>query len=1238
MALRGGKIVFGPESIPEGDARASPPGLVYQEPRREVWDAFKKKRPYTLGPVQDKYGTFVSAFAPILNPRSGEVMMLVAIEVESGEWNQVIFRERISAIGIVFFFLVLIILGYVAFHRRRAGVVEKSWRKHYESWVVAVLGIALTGLIVMTGYIQELNGRQMVLQWSANNQSEVLLGCFHDIREHYLQRLIQIFTLSQDVSRAKFKEGFGDSILMGWIAGYGWAPLVRASERAAFEENLRAEFGNDASIFYKDSAGNKLVREPREEYYPLYYVEPYEEIKSAIGFDVTSNPPRWAAVQAAMKNGLPTATDTVNRVSNGERVINVYASISNRGAVYVAVRLQELMKVLDSQSTGELPSRLVFFQSQKEQPPLWLASLDDKKTVFDPDKSSFWRTGVFNEFYPLMFFGKLYFFSVQYDDSVFVADKRVQALSMFLAGVLMSLIGAYFTGFMLNRQSDLEDEVSLRVLQLKESEESYRRQFVDNGAPMFLVDPVSGGFLQVNKAALAFYGYSQEKMLTMKIGEVNILGKVALGKVVAVVKNQGASKFEFRHRLADGSIKDVEVFASSIYVNERMVMHSIIHDITLRKKVEEEANKLSLAIEQSPVSVVITDLKGNIEYVNPKFTQVTGYSKEEAIGQNPRILKSGNIPPAVYAGLWNDILSGKEWKGELENRRKNGETFWEMASIAAVKDVDGEILHFIAVKEDITARRAMEIELRRSQQAAEAASKAKSDFLANMSHEIRTPMNAIIGFSDLLQGTELNEKQHRFLDTVKSSGQLLLSLINDILDISKIEAGKIELEVIEFDIEHLVNGMVQLVKPKILEKTIELRVSFEPGLTRWYKGDPTRIRQVVLNMLSNAVKFTDKGEVLVTVSASRVFASGKDRQKIDISVKDTGIGIPEDRRDFLFKAFSQADNSITRRFGGTGLGLAISKAIAQKMKGDITVESKEGQGSEFVFTLELEKGSRHPHEGIGMVSAEEFRGLSVVVVDDNEHSRQIITSHCIKAGITVANMFTGGSEFLQWLEAAREAPAIVIVDMMMPGMSGSEMLANIKAAGKAGRMKFLLVTSDAHAGGAKEAELAGFDAYLAKPVINADLVNVIKTMLGDCRETKAIVTRHMAAEVSLEGMRVLVAEDVEANWLLLQIHLEAFGCLSERVDNGEVAVEKVLTNKYDVCLMDMQMPRMGGLEATQIIRTRIGSNLPVIALTAAVMKEDRDRAFAAGMNDFLVKPINITNLRNILFKWGKRGV
>ena len=373
--------------------------------------------------------------------------------------------------------------------------------------------------------------------------------------------------------------------------------------------------------------------------------------------------------------------------------------------------------------------------------------------------------------------------------------------------------------------------------------------------------------------------------------------------------------------------------------------------IVRRRRSAEEIGTLTRAVEQSPASIMITDIEGKIEYVNPKFTEITGYSSNEVLGQNPRFLKTEDKRPSDYKLMWKKITSGKVWHGEFLNKKKSGELYWEKASISPVRDEKGVILHFVAVKEDVTERKRADKELKEAKEMAEAASKAKSEFLANMGHELRTPLNAIIGFSDvLLHGIkgEISEQQGRSLSHIKQSGKHLLEIVNDVLDIAKIEAGKVFIETVPFDMYHLMEEVCNMLSTLAEKNSLKLRMVYPDDMPKQVMGDPKNLRSIITNLANNAIKFTDEGDVSIKVES-------KEQTEKDvlfrISVEDSGIGIPADKLEHIFDKFSQVDASNSRNYEGTGLGLAICKQLVELMGGSIGVISQEGNGSTFWFTL-----------------------------------------------------------------------------------------------------------------------------------------------------------------------------------------------------------------------------------------------------------------------------------------------
>ena len=551
-------------------------------------------------------------------------------------------------------------------------------------------------------------------------------------------------------------------------------------------------------------------------------------------------------------------------------------------------------------------------------------------------------------------------------------------------------------------------------------------------------------------------------------------------------------------------------------------------DISERKRNEEELRRakeyaeetaarlrtLTSAVEQSPASVVITNLQGCIEYVNPGFAQTTGYTPEEAIGANPRILQSGLHPCAFYEKMWKTIVRGAVRRGEICNRKKNGEILWEDATIAPVSDTDGVLTHFVAVKIDVTQRKRADEALTLAKEQAEEASRAKSQFLASMSHELRTPLNGVIGMAELLGNTELDQRQRSFVDACRSSGKSLLALINDILDFSKIEAGKLELDEHDFHLGRLVEEIVETMAFQAHQKKIQIFSHVAPRACRTLRGDSGRLRQILVNLIGNAIKFTAAGEVTVRVEPAE---TADDPALFRFRVSDTGIGIPADRMERLFQSFSQADSSTTRKYGGSGLGLAISKALVQLMGGQIGVQSESGRGSTFwfsvplqdaageeggfsTFSTELESAEPLPPKP-GPAPGSVLANARVLLAEDNPISRRVAEEILRQAGMTCRAVDNGR----QALEAvAGERFDLVLMDCQMPEMDGftaTQRIREMEDNGQlAGRLPVIALTANAIKGDRERCLAAGMDDYISKPFeVQALLATLARFLAGPSR-------------------------------------------------------------------------------------------------------------------------------------------
>ncbi|MCX6306804.1 MAG: PAS domain S-box protein [Bacteroidetes bacterium] len=908
----------------------------------------------------------------------------------------------------------------------------------------------------------------------------------------------------------------------------------------------------------------------------------------------------------------------------------------------------------------------------------------------------------------------------------------------------------------------------------------------------------------------------------------------------------------------------------------------LIKKIAEKDLADEQIRKLSTAVEQSANTIMITDPNGRIEYVNQRFTELTGYLPIEAIGQNPRILKSGFQDDAFYKNLWKTISSGNEWKGEIYNVKKNGDYFWESTSIAPIKNQDGEVINFIAIKEDITERKhtekalteakefaellyrvipsalftvdcdqkitswnkqaeeitgfskqemmgnschafaetpcnercglfeqtivkpihgrectiksksgqiitisknvdilrdpigniiggiesfediterkrvekalfdsnqrystlvhklpdliiihrkgkiifandaalavmgtsleeiletdimdfiaeeskptvienlrkraqgieqvrdyeikaitkrgevkdtiirsdtiildnepaiiailiditerkQIEVALQKAKEEAERANLAKSEFLATMSHEIRTPMNGVIGMTELALTTNLSSSQRDYLESIQTSAYLLLDTINNILDFSKIEAGKLEIEHVEFNIYDVLEKSVDILTVKAFEKNLELLCEIEPGLPEYFYGDPLRIRQILVNFISNAIKFTEKGEICISARRQPGYEAADGNERILFSVKDTGIGIEESKQGHIFDQFTQADNSTTRKYGGTGLGLSISKMLTTIMNGRLIVESEPGIGSTFSCELPLKVATEHRPEQLPKSDISR-----VLVVDDNFTNLKILKDMLTYWGID-STVCSNGHDALEELKTADQPGQgfdLVIVDMHMPGMDGLAVAEKIRANHDLRSDPVIFMYSSVEKDNIIErCKNLGIDRYLTKPVKMKDFFELLHQGRSGSSERSDRPLPSGQENLQVEpGKNILIAEDNSINMKLLSVMLLKTGVNVLSAINGDEAILQYKNNKIDLIFMDVHMPEKDGFQATREIRSMEGPgrHIPIIALTAIALPGDREKCIESGMDDYLSKPFRKDDLYAVITKY-----
>ncbi|MBF0132454.1 MAG: response regulator [Magnetococcales bacterium] len=886
----------------------------------------------------------------------------------------------------------------------------------------------------------------------------------------------------------------------------------------------------------------------------------------------------------------------------------------------------------------------------------------------------------------------------------------------------------------------------------------------------------SGHVLAINQGAVRIFGWEEGEVVHEKAdrlipGILKILLATGDPEKTEAISRYGREGLGVHQ---DGSRLPLHYSVARVRIDGAVRYSIIIRDLTALKDVENEYRKLANVLEYNPSMVMITNAAGIIEYVNLKLTEVTGYPMEDLVGRDQKILKSGLQDRQFNETLWTTIHQGQVWRGEIQNRKRDGSLYWAWVNISPIRGPDGSMQQFVAISRDISAekmmaeqmaqakrerqetqaqmeailnnmssivflkdaggcylfinrsfevflgrpaaevigkraeslfgldvaaamaeadkdvlehkrmveseivmggadgdrvffmtkfplaigdnpttvlcgiatditkRKRMEQELQVAKEQAEAANRAKSDFLANMSHEVRTPMNGVVGMLELLDRTPLEPNQRHYLATAIKSAELQLAVINDILDFSKIEAGRLELEESLFDLAEVVEETAAMLADRAHVKGLELAVFVQPELPSRLIGDALRLRQVLINLIANAIKFTEKGEVVVEVT--RESDLEVDRVKVGFRISDTGIGMDPSVRDKIFQPFTQADGSTTRKYGGTGLGLVISRQLVEAMGGRISVESQAARGSTFRFTIPFAYSDQDQR---GVI--ESLRLAYVLIVDDNETNRGILESYLKSWGIPYRSVDSGAKALVALRrqkdpDNRRAAFRIAILDFHMPDMDGLELARAIRHDPDIPPVNLMLFSSGMQPG-REELRAAGIDLCIMKPAGKGKMLDGLASLIQS--KPQAVREQGVGEAGGVGGVakfrgRVLLVEDTVINQQVAMGMLRQLGLDVTLATNGVEAVEQVARGNFDLVLMDVQMPVMDGLEAARVIREMEGRQhrvaVPIVAMTAHAMEQDRRVCLQAGMDDHLPKPVRWDMLERTLIRWLGEGV
>jgi len=800
-------------------------------------------------------------------------------------------------------------------------------------------------------------------------------------------------------------------------------------------------------------------------------------------------------------------------------------------------------------------------------------------------------------------------------------------------------------------------------------EKAYLEELIETAAEGILALDENSLVSRVNGEFLRMFGYKEDEVLGRHVDDLIVPDKLRdEGKQLHGIA-AGGQRFvkESVRRRKDGSLIEVSIIGSPITVEGRTIgSYAIYRDVTEQKAAEralrESEKRYREFFNNAPVGIFQTTREGRYLDANEAHRQIFGFPDIDTLRR------------MTAADFYSDPTEREKWVAMMDREnivrgqiydyaRSDGRKIWARETARTVRDDEGKLLYYEGVVEDITALKEAEAreaertaqiarmneelikaneDAQKARGVAEAASQAKGMFLARMSHEIRTPMNSVIGFSDMLLDTALSEEQTEFVRNITKSGEALLALINEILDFSKIEAGQLAFQNIDFDLEVTAFDVCALTQPRLGNRPVEVLCRVSDNLPGFIKSDPTRIRQVLLNLMSNAVKFTHEGEIDLALAVEE---ETEEQVKLHATVRDTGIGIPKDKLETVFELFQQVDGSITRKYGGTGLGLAICRQIAKHMHGHVWAESEMEKGSTFHFTAWVDKSDKTMAK---QPPVRALAGKRALLVDDNENNLNILEHTLGLSGMRTVKARMGAEVLPVLRKAAAEENDpfdICILDIQMPDFSGYEVAKRIRedADPRIAGLKILAFSSSISRR-LKAFKESGFDGFLPKPIQRHKLIMMLKRLLGEIaegpeteeeKEQEGMLTQHTLAEEAKHSVRILLAEDNPMNQKLAQYMLTKAGYNLVVANNGREAIEKYTSEpeRYDLIFMDVHMPEIDGLEATRILRNRGYKETPIIAMTADAMKEDRDKCLASGMNDYMSKPIKREDVFAMVKKW-----